>query len=122
RLEAVGGAVVGHSVAALRRVAYVGRRAADHRALRIRGAGGAPAGAVVGDVADAGGRAALDRVRLEAVRRAVVRHAVAALGEVTRSSCRPTDGTALQVDRSLRAGPGARLRQVADPRGRTARR
>src|SRR5207244_1602455 len=96
------------------------RGAADCRALQVGGAERIVAGAILRGIADTARRPALGRRRPEGIRRAVVGHAVAALGEVTRARRGPADRTALQIVRTLRARPGTRLRQVADARGRTA--
>src|SRR5581483_5695965 len=96
-LEGVGGAVVAGAVAALGDVADAGRRAADGGALLVVRASGGRPGAHLGDVADAGGRAALGRGGLERIRRAVIAGAVATLGDVTDAGRRAADGGALLV-------------------------
>src|SRR5205807_496507 len=103
RLEAVRRAVVAHAIAALRHVADARRWAADRRALRVRGARRALAGAVLGEIADAGRGAAFGRGGLEAVGRAVVVHPVAALGDVALPCGRTADRRALRIDRAARA-------------------
>src|SRR5205823_2436282 len=67
RLEGVGRAVVRGAVAALGNVTVPRGRAADRRALRIRGATGAAPRAELGHIADTGPSAALGRTRLEGV-------------------------------------------------------
>src|SRR5439155_749612 len=66
-------------------------------------------------VADPGRGAALGRGRLEGVGRAVVREAVAALGEVAGARRRPADRCALRVVGAIGAAPRAELGHVADP-------
>src|SRR5439155_1284203 len=113
RPEGVGGAVVGGPVAALGDVTVPGGRAADRRALRVGGAIGAAPRAGLRYVADPGRGAALGRGRLEGVGRAVVREAVAALGEVAGARRRPADGRALLVGGAGGAAPGAVRAPVA---------
>src|SRR5439155_1730842 len=55
--ERIGGTAVADTVAALGHVAQAGRGPADGGALRVRGTGRARPGALLRDVADAGGRA-----------------------------------------------------------------
>src|SRR5439155_8838904 len=81
RLEGVGRTVVRGPVAALGDVTVPRCSAADGRALRIRGAGGAAPGAELGHVADAGRGATLGRARLEGVGRAIGAQAGAELGD-----------------------------------------
>src|SRR5207249_3065139 len=119
RLEEIGRAVVGDPVTGLGDVTVPRGRAADGRALRIRGAAGAAPRAELGHVADAGRGSALGRARLEGVGRAVVRDAVAALGDVTVSCGAPADGRALRVGGAAGAAPRAELGHVADT-GRSA--
>src|SRR5439155_1319199 len=90
-------------------------------ALRVRGAAGTTARAELGHIADAGGGAALVRARLEGVGRAVVRDAVAALGDVAGARRRPADRRALRVRGAADTSPRAELGQIADP-GRGAAR
>src|SRR5207247_1520296 len=66
--EGVGGAGVADAVAALGHVAQAGRGPADGGALRVRGTGRARPGALLRDIADAGGRATRRAARHEAVR------------------------------------------------------
>src|SRR5439155_802389 len=123
RPEGVGRAVVGSPVAALGDVTVPGGRAADRRALRVGGAIGAAPRTGLRYVADPGRGAALGRGRLEGVGRAVVREAVAALGEVAGARRRPADGRALRVGGADDAGARAELGQVADTgRGAALRR
>src|SRR5439155_18058723 len=91
RPEGVGGAVAGSPVAALGDVTVSRRRAADRRALRVRGAVGTTARAELGHVADAGRGPALSRARPEGVGGAVVGSPVAALGDVTVPRGRAAD-------------------------------
>src|SRR5439155_89117 len=117
-LEGVHGAVVAHPVTALRHVARARRRAADGRALRVRGTGGTRASAGLGHVAGAGGRATLHARELEGVGRAVVAHPVAALGDVARPRRGTTHRRALPVRGTLGARAGAGLGHVAGAGGR----
>src|SRR5207247_8444419 len=64
-------------------------------------------------------RASLARARLEGVGRAVVRDAVAALGDVTVSRGAPADGRALRVGGAAGAASRAELGHIADT-GRSA--
>src|SRR5205823_4158955 len=112
--EGVGGAGVADAVAALGHVAQAGRGPADGGALRVRGTGRARPGALLRDIADAGGRATGRTARDEAVRRAAVADPVAALGQVADTSRGPADGRALGVVRARGARPRARLLDVAD--------
>src|SRR5206468_3408623 len=93
--EGVGGAGVADAVAALGHVAQAGRGPADGGALRVRGTGRARPGALLRDIADAGGRATGRTARDEAVRRAAVADPVAALGQVADTGRGPGDGRAL---------------------------
>src|SRR5439155_36210 len=117
-LEGVHGAVVAHPVTALRHVARARRRAADGRALRVRGTGGTRAGAGLGHVAGAGGGATLHARELEDVGRAVVAHPVAALGDVARPRRGTTHRRALPVRGTRGARAGAGLGHVAGTGGR----
>src|SRR5439155_232868 len=91
RLEHVRRAVIVRPVAALGDVARTGRRAADARPLHVGRASGGRAGARLGDVAGAGGGAALGSRHLEGVARARVVRPVADLGDVTRAAGGATD-------------------------------
>src|SRR5207253_11311535 len=91
RHERVGRAVVAHPVAALRHVADVGCRAADGRALGVGGAARARAVTVLFQVADARRGPTRGAGGDEAVGRAVVGAAVAALADVAHPSCGPAD-------------------------------
>src|SRR5205823_3910403 len=115
RPEGIGRAVVRGPVAALGDVTIPRGRAADRRALRVRGAVGAAPRAGFGQVANAGGGPALGRARLEGVGRAVVREPVAALGDVTVSGGGPADGRALRVGGAVGAAPRAELGPYATP-------
>src|SRR5262249_17998281 len=86
-------AVVAHPVAGLGRVAQVGRRPADRRALGIGRTRGAGAAAEIGDVAEARSGAALGGRRQEAVGRARGAAAGAELGLIARAG----DGPALRA-------------------------
>src|SRR5205823_4730606 len=114
RPEGVGGAVVGSPVAALGDVTVPRGRAADGRALRVRGAAGTTARAELGHVADAGRGPALSRARLDRVGRAVVGGAVAALGSVAVAGRGPADARALRVRGAAGAAACAELGHVAD--------
>src|SRR5207247_4825949 len=82
RLEEIGRAVVGDPVTALGHVTVPRCKAADGRALRIRGAVGAAPRAELGQVADTGRGAALGRARLGGVGGAIGAQAGAELGDV----------------------------------------
>src|SRR5439155_4815660 len=84
------------------------------RVLRIRGAVGTAPRAELGQVADTGRGAALGRAQLEGVGRAIVRDAVAALGEVAGARRRPADRRALRVRGAAGVAPRAELGQVAN--------
>src|SRR5439155_11286350 len=73
-----------------------------------------------GHVADTGGGAALGRARLEGVGRAVVRGAVAALGEVACACRRPANRRTLRVGGAAGATARAELGHVADTGGGAA--
>src|SRR5262249_21485701 len=88
RGEGVARAVVRDAVARLRNVTGTGGRAAHGGALRVRGTGGARAGAHLGDIAHAGTRPARESRRLEGVARAARRDPVAHLRHVARTGCR----------------------------------
>src|SRR5207249_4149618 len=120
RLEGVGRAIVRGPVAALCDVTVPGRGPADRGALRVGGAVGAAPRAGLPYVADPGGGAALDRARLEGVGRAIVRAAVAALGEVAVPGRGPADRGALRVGGAVGAAPRAGLPYVAAPGGGAA--
>src|SRR5205823_593363 len=109
-------------VAPLVDVARAGRRAADvGRLLHVRGAGGVGAGARLRRVADAGGGATLGARGLEAVRRARVVRAVAALVDVARTRCRTADvRVLLHVGGTRDVGARAGLRRVTHAGGRPA--
>src|SRR5439155_667820 len=112
--EAVGRAVVVRAVTALGRIADVDGGPADGGALRVGGAVGGRAGAVLQQVAVAGGAAALHGGRPEGVGGAVVVGAVAALGDVAVARGRAADGGALPVRRAGGARSGAVLGEIAD--------
>src|SRR2546428_2641502 len=97
------------------------RRPAARRALGVVGTRAARSGAVLRDVADAGGGAAQGPAGREGVRRTAVAHAVAALGHVAEAGRRATDRRALGVVRAGRARSGAGLGDVADAGGRATR-
>src|SRR5207248_2167649 len=118
--EAVGRADVRDAVAALGQVAFAGGRAADGRALRVRGAAGAASRAELGHIADAGRGPARGRARLEGVGRAVVRDAVAALGDVAVARGRAADGRALRVRGAAGTASRAELGHIADTGGGAA--
>src|SRR5439155_3731048 len=90
RREGVGRTVVRGPVAGLGDVTVPRCSAADGRALRIRGAGGAAPGAELGHVADAGRGAAFGRARLEGVRRAGGAGPGTELGDVAGAGGRAT--------------------------------
>src|SRR5207244_13114843 len=113
RLEAVRRAVVVGAVAVLRDVAWSRRGPAFRGALAVGRTGRARARAVLGRVADAGRGPTLDRARQEAVRRAVVAHAVAALGHVAGVGHRTALGRALALRRARGGRRRARLRRPA---------
>src|SRR5439155_243992 len=115
RPEGVGGAVVGSPVAALADVTVSRRRAADRRALRVRGAAGAAPRAELGHVADTGRGAALGRARLEGVRRAGGAGPGTELGDVAGAGGRATlRGARLHhVGRAVVGGAVAALGSVA---------
>src|SRR5439155_873174 len=119
RHERVGRTVVAHPVAALRHVADVGCRAADRRALGVRGTGRTRAVAVLLEVADAGCGTARGAGRFEPVRRTVVADAVAALVDVADVGRRPAHRRALRVRRTAGARPGTGFREVTDAGGGT---
>src|SRR5205823_213189 len=96
-------------------------RAADGRALGVVGTRDTRSGAVLRDVADAGGGAAQGPAGREGVRRTAVAHAVAALAHVAEAGRRATDRRALGVVRADRARSGAGLGDVADAGGRATR-
>src|SRR5207249_802216 len=96
------------------------RRPADRRALQVGRTVDARPGAVLRQVADALGGPALDVRRVVLVRRAVVVHAVALLGDVADPGRRATLRRALRVGRARDARPGAVLRRVADALGPAA--
>src|SRR5207245_2664151 len=98
-------------------VAVARHRPTDGRALHILGASGAVARAVLGDVAHASRRAALGRARLEAVGRAVVADAVAALGHVAVARRGPADRSALRIGGARRAVARTVVGQIADAGG-----
>src|SRR5205823_2944347 len=114
RLEEIDRAVVGDPVTALGDVTVSGGWPAHGRALRVGGAGGAAPRAELGHVADTGRGAALGCARLEGVGRAVVRGAVAALGDVTVPRGRPADRRALRIRGATGAAPRAELGHIAD--------
>src|SRR5439155_225545 len=118
--EAVGGTGVADAVAALRHVADAGRRPADRRALRVRGTARARPGTLLGNVADAGGRATRGARGDEAVGGTVVADPVAALHHVADTCGRTADGRALRIGRARRARPGAGLLDVAGAGGGAA--
>src|SRR5207302_5854691 len=118
--EGGGRPAVAHGVAALGDVAEAGRRAADRRALGVVRAGRARSGAGLGDVADAGGRATRGARGDEAVGGTVVADAVAALRHVADTCGRTADGGALRIGRARRARPGAGFLDVADAGDGTA--
>src|SRR5437773_1906860 len=91
RLQTIRRARIVRPVTALADVARPGRRAAHVGLLRVGRARGGRAGARLGDVAGAGGGAALGSRRLEGVARARVVRPVAALGDVTRAAGGATD-------------------------------
>src|SRR5207244_3024943 len=91
------------------------------RALRVARTAGARAGAALGQVAHAGGGAALRRRGLEAVRGAVVGDAVTALCDVAVARGGAADGRALRIGGAGRARAGAALGQVADTGGGATR-
>src|SRR5439155_885582 len=101
-------------VAALGDVARPRRRAADVGLLQVRAAGSGRAGAGLRGIADAGGRATLGPGGLEAVGRARVVRAVAALVGVARGRRGAADVGLLGIGRAGGAGTGAQLRGVAD--------
>src|SRR5439155_1656382 len=101
-LEVVGGTVVVQAVAALGVVAGAGCRPALGRALGVGGAVRGRAGAEVVHVAHPGRGAAHGGRGLEVVGGAVVVHAVAALGVVAGTGCRPALGRALGVGGAVR--------------------
>src|SRR5205814_585585 len=115
RPEGVGGAVVGSPVAALGDVTVSRRRAADRRALRVRGAVGAAPRAGLDHVADTGGGAALGRARLEGVGRAGGAGPGTELGDVAGAGGRATlRGARLHhVGRAVVGGAVAALGSVA---------
>src|SRR5205823_3283793 len=108
------------AVAALGDVAVAGRGTANRRALHVGGARDARAGAVLGEVAEAGGAAALHGGRLQDIGGAVVAGAVAALGDVAVAGRGAADGRALHVGRTGRARAGAVFGQVARAGGGAA--
>src|SRR5439155_203881 len=83
------------------------------RALPVRGTLGARAGAGLGHVAGAGGRATLHARGLEGVGRAVVAHPVAALGDVARARRRAAGARGLPVRGTAGPRAGARLGHCA---------
>src|SRR5439155_289666 len=113
RLEGIGGAVVGDTVAALRDVTGCRGGATDARALRVGRAEPARSGADFRHVAVARRGTALGAGRHEDVRGAVVRDAVAALGDVARAGDGAADGRALLVGRASGVRAGAELGDVA---------
>src|SRR5439155_524575 len=108
-LEGVGRTVVVRAVAALGDVARARRRPADVGLLQVRGAGSGRAGAGLRGVADAGGRATLGPGGLEAVGRARVVGAVAALVGITGARRRAADVGLLLVRGAGGGGAGAGL-------------
>src|SRR5262249_48623730 len=110
------------AVAALRDVADARGGTADGGALRVGGAARPGTGGGLGDIADAGGRAADHRGRLEGIRGAGGGHAVAGLRTVARARGRPAlqDRAADAVHRAVAAGAVAALGEVAVARGGTA--
>src|SRR5207247_3381506 len=117
RLEGVGRAVVRGPVAALGDVAGARRRPADGRALRVGGAAGAAPRAELGQVADTGRGAALDRARLEGVDGAIGAQAGAELGDVAGTPRSAALGRARLegVGRTVVRGPVAALGDVTVP-------
>src|SRR5207247_10517567 len=120
RLERVRRAFVGHTVTALGDVAVACRRAADGDALRVRRAVRRVAAAVLGEIAGAGHRAALDRGRFEGVRRTVGADAIAALGNVARAGGGAADRRALHVGGARRRVAAAVLGEIAGTGHRAA--
>src|SRR5439155_1015407 len=113
----VGRAVVRDAVAAVIDVTDACRRAAHRRALDVVRTAGTRSGALLVDVADAGGGATRGPGGDEAVGGAAVADAVAALRHVA-DPCRCTaDGRALRIRRARRARSGAGLLDVAHPCG-----
>src|SRR5205823_5064417 len=122
RFEPVRRTVVADAVAALVDVADVGRRAADRRALRIRGAGRARPVAVLLEVAGARRGPTRGAGGDEGIGRAVVADAVAALVDVAHVGRGAADRRALGVCGTGRARPVTVLFEVADAhRGPTRR-
>src|SRR5439155_995149 len=120
-LEPIRRARVVRAVAALIGVAWARCRAADVDLLRIVGAAGTRAGAGLRRVTDAGRRATLDARGLEAVRRARIVRAVAALVDVARTRCRTADvRVLLHVGGTRDVGARAGLRRVTHAGGRPA--
>src|SRR5439155_1353039 len=93
--------------------ADVGCRAADRRALGVRGTGRTRAVAVLLEVADAGCATARGAGRFEPVGRTVVADAVAALVDVADVGGGAADGRALGVRGTDRTRPVAVLFEVA---------
>src|SRR5207249_2994683 len=116
RHERVGRTVVAHPVAALRHVADVGCRAADRRALGVRGTGRTRAVAVLLEVADARRGPTRGAGGGEGVGGTVVGDAVAALVDVADVGRGAADGRALRVCGTGCARPVAVLFEVADAR------
>src|SRR5207249_3931327 len=113
--------VVANAVAALADVADVGRRAADRRALRIRGAGRARPVAVLLEVAGARRGPTRGAGGDEGIGRAVVADAVAALVDVAHVGRGAADRRALGIRGTGRARPVTVLLEVAGARRGTAR-
>src|SRR5207249_10110781 len=120
--EPVRRTVVADAVADLVDVADVGRRAADRRALRIRGAGRARPVAVLLEVAAARRGPTRGAGGDEGIGRAVVADAVAALLDVAYVGRGPADRRALGIRGTGRARTATVLLEAADARrGRTRR-
>src|SRR5206468_1875556 len=122
RRQRVGRAVVAPSIARLGDVAFARGRPAHCRALRVRWAGGVGAVTALAQIARACGQTADGAGGHECAGRAVVVHAVAALGRVAVVDRGSADGPDLRVGRALGAGPGAALGEIAIARGRPAER
>src|SRR5206468_1837486 len=120
RQEHVGRTVVADAVAALGHVAVARGDTADRRALQIRGAVRARAGAPFVPVAVARRRTADRGGGEKGSGRAVVADAVTALGDVADPRRGPTDRFALVVRGTARARPRAALREIADAGCRAA--
>src|SRR5207249_292476 len=118
--EGIGGTIIAHPVTALGHVAGTGRRPALRRALRIRRAGRARAGAALPQVADAR-RGAADRAGIPRRVLAGVVRAVAGVGRA-RVAVVGARGAArlLGIGRAARPIARAELRHVARARPRAA--